>query len=486
VARPAAPKPAPVKNDAPKPLPVGKVVVAPQPVVQPADASLATRRGGESGRDPEVVKKLAIASLVAGLVGLVLVVVGLLAPVLFWTPMVAIVVGIAATALGAIGSGDRSGSQTIFGVAVMGLLSGVLAILVGGIATYQWASKQGQPEVAEQQDGASDAPEPAAETPAGETEPAVDAADAPQGDDPPASDPVATPNGAKLASVNTVRSWKNAGRVAVGLRNLVKIEVVSAWLAVDDDGKRADGGPAGGAAESGDDSSDSITLDGDALDPPPGVEDADEATSDEAAATPAGPAKYVFVEVKLTNQAAGQSLQYTSFNQDGPLSGAILAADKQRLCPLAPSAGASAARRKRSASIGPGQSLTDLLVFHAPAEPFESLQLVLPYTAIGEELVANARTKIAGFEISKQFLTEQPETAKPADVAADPNKQDPTDKDEFDPKNMLGDIERSVEDGDPAGDAIDGGSNFDDSGSSQEFDPADLLNSIEQGKPIEK
>lgn len=145
----------------------------------------------------------------------------------------------------------------------------------------------------------------------------------------------------QLAIVQGIREWKNIVTLkSVGIGN-ARVAISRVWLATDATGKRA------------------------AL---PGAEG--------AAKDDANKAKYVFVEIALSNKA-GAAIKYKGWNNTS-INGALLADEKNQILPLVSKAETPGVARLDTADIPGSGSIVETLVFDAPPGPFEALHLVLP------------------------------------------------------------------------------------------------------------
>lgn len=145
----------------------------------------------------------------------------------------------------------------------------------------------------------------------------------------------------QLAIVQGIREWKNIVTLkSVGIGN-ARVAISRVWLASDATGKRA------------------------AL---PGAEG--------AAKEDANKAKYVFVEIALSNKA-GAAIKYKGWNNTS-INGALLADEKNQILPLVSKAETPGVARLDTADIPGSGSIVETLVFDAPPGPFEALHLVLP------------------------------------------------------------------------------------------------------------
>ena len=128
-----------------------------------------------------------------------------------------------------------------------------------------------------------------------------------------------------------------------------------------------------------------------------------------AAPTPApgnlsGP-RVVCVEVRVTNpDQSGAPLNYLSWNQTPAKAGSppvVLVDSTKQPLPLVPKAKFSdPARRETPLRLAPGQGVTDLLVFEAPAGEFEHLRLALRLSAMGQG------DRYLGFEVPREMVAD--------------------------------------------------------------------------------
>jgi hypothetical protein len=124
-----------------------------------------------------------------------------------------------------------------------------------------------------------------------------------------------------------------------------------------------------------------------------------------AGSVPATGPRVVCVEVRVTNpEQSGAPLNYLSWNQTPAKAGSpsvvLVDSDKQPL-PFVPKAKFSdPARRDAPLRLAPGQGVTDLLVFEAPAGEFEHLRLALRLSAMGQG------DRYLGFEVPREMVAE--------------------------------------------------------------------------------
>jgi hypothetical protein len=260
---------------------------------------------------------------------------------------------------------------------LVGVLGGVvLAIAIVGVAAVAWNWSQpaadGEGELTSAEEASTNDTDPApaegnpgevAEgNPSGETNPGA------------ASGAVATEKagekgdesaGGKLPPKTVAAAQKviaSQGKWSDLLRhkeikiNNVSLSVLSVWLASDLAGTRVDPQvPAGDAS-------------------------AKSAAGESSAAQSSVAGKYVFVEVRIAN-AAPVPRKYNSWNAAGATA-VILASDAgDILAPVSPSS-TPGVKRQATVQVQPGQSVFDVLVFEAPAKPFESLKLALAKSAV--------------------------------------------------------------------------------------------------------
>ncbi|HZN32224.1 MAG TPA: hypothetical protein VFB80_00345, partial [Pirellulaceae bacterium] len=189
----------------------------------------------------------------------------------------------------------------------------------------------------------------------------------------------------------------------------MQLQVGSVWLAVDATGKRieppAPAEPAA-AAESGD-------AAGGAAPPEEAAPPADAA----APAAPAVPAKFVFVELRVTN---GDTVphSYASWNSLAGTS-AILADGNGQPLEFVPPAATPGVTRHNLVELAPGQTVTDVLVFAAPQGPPGKLKLALANTALLGNVKSSGSTHL-GLEIPPDYLLNPPETTVGIEAGAAP------------------------------------------------------------------
>jgi hypothetical protein len=104
--------------------------------------------------------------------------------------------------------------------------------------------------------------------------------------------------------------------------------------------------------------------------------------------------------VELTNTAKGPR-SYTSWNSTAGTSVVLADAGGQPL-PLVPPSATPAVIRLGSVEIPPGQSVTDTLVFHAPAGPVDAFKLALAKSALAGRY--RTRGSHFAFEIPHEIL----------------------------------------------------------------------------------
>lgn len=113
------------------------------------------------------------------------------------------------------------------------------------------------------------------------------------------------------------------------------------------------------------------------------------------------PPKYVFVQLQLVNLDHEQELNYSGWNSETPPPDrprAVLVDSAGCSCRLLSVSEAPAPGRLSSVNIAAHESVTDLLVFAAPAEPYDYVRLVLPWSTIGGK-------GYVGYEISRAELS---------------------------------------------------------------------------------
>jgi hypothetical protein len=119
----------------------------------------------------------------------------------------------------------------------------------------------------------------------------------------------------------------------------------------------------------------------------------------EHAAAIATEAKYVFVELHIDNEAPVPR-KYTSWNTGGPRSVA-LADQTNAILDVVPPSTTPTITRLADVTLPPGQSVSDMLVFSAPAGAIETLHLLLE-----KKLLAEGARDYFAFEIPLEALME--------------------------------------------------------------------------------
>ena len=179
-------------------------------------------------------------------------------------------------------------------------------------------------------------------------------------------------------------------RIRMPSRDL-QVEFAQVWLATDAKGTRVDpalpAAPGAGApaAKSG------------------------VAQSATSAASPT-PAKFVFIEMRVTNSGSIPR-KYNSWNA-GDATMAVLAGQDNEPLAGVPVAETPGVARQSALHIAAGQSISDVLVFQAPAQPFDSLKLLLSQAA----LAAGGRGYFP-VEIPVEYLFKRAQSPAPAAVA---------------------------------------------------------------------
>jgi hypothetical protein len=176
----------------------------------------------------------------------------------------------------------------------------------------------------------------------------------------------------------------------------IEVEVAQIWLATDEKGTRID-----------------PVLPTASAPPPPDTPGGAALAAAVASSAPRG--KYVFVDVRVTNGGAIPR-KYNSWNTGGNVI-AILADQRGEPLEFVPPEDTPSITRLLSLHIPAGQSIGDILVFKAPAEPFESLKLLLSPTAFA------AAGRNFALDVPVEFLFKRaeglpPQTALAVDDAA--------------------------------------------------------------------
>ncbi|MGI8980823.1 MAG: DUF4339 domain-containing protein [Pirellulaceae bacterium] len=196
---------------------------------------------------------------------------------------------------------------------------------------------------------------------------------------------------AQLTALKGIRKWSNAATLVSLKVGNAKICVNRIWMSTDAGGK-------------------SIPA---AVDEPKG-----DSTDGSAEATPAatsaenGQQKSVFVEVTVTN-IAGATLRYKGWNiakNKVP----FIADDEDRILKLIPISETPGVARLTKADIPGSSSISDILVFEAPAESFEKLRLMLPQNVFYD----NTTNPYSGIEITPDVLKNEggPPVAPPPPI----------------------------------------------------------------------
>ncbi len=186
------------------------------------------------------------------------------------------------------------------------------------------------------------------------------------------SDAALVPSPALAEVSKSISKWYEAPRTVAGLKNIMRLQVLSAWLSTD---------PAGGPSSNSSD-----------------------------AAQP----QFLFVEMQITNASSMDALTYTSWNGNSPATddiAALLFDSAGRQSALVPASKAPATGRQSSLEIKPGEVVKDVLVFEIPADRSNDLRLALPLAAFG-------RDGYMGFELPATMLAERTAATAPPPVAA--------------------------------------------------------------------
>jgi hypothetical protein len=125
----------------------------------------------------------------------------------------------------------------------------------------------------------------------------------------------------------------------------------------------------------------------------------------------ASEAKYVFVEIRVTN-TGDIPRKYTSWNT-GDATEVILADDTNQPLPLVPASETPHAVRQTALQIPPGHLIRDVLVFRAPTKSFHTLKLLL-----AQSVFAPGLRGYFPLEASAQALLNEPPPIPMADLAA--------------------------------------------------------------------
>ena len=268
---------------------------------------------------------------------------------------------------------------------MVGILGGACAVVaIGGIALVGWSMARNAPVAAE--DEAGEEPITAAQLVAEVNNPVEgNPADANPAVGPTPSanlvpnPTIAGPSAAEKVITSQVK-WSNVLLVKAIKLNSVSLQITSAWLASDAAGTRVNPVLPGAAAAP-------------AIAPPAAAE-LGVAAPAEAPAAPAAPvapptaaavaspAKYVFVEVKITNGSPVPK-KYASWN-GADATAVVLADQANQVLDFVPPAATPTVSRHGTVQLAPGQAVTDVLVFAAPPQPIEMLKLALLKTALAD------------------------------------------------------------------------------------------------------
>lgn len=188
-----------------------------------------------------------------------------------------------------------------------------------------------------------------------------------------ASAPAAAPPAAAAKVMNSIQKWTDVTQLRAISLNSMKLSVGSAWLAADETGTRV-----------------------------------------EPSATAAA-AKFVFVEMRITN-VAPVARKYKSWNAMAGTS-VVLADQNNDVLSLVPASATPAANRLAAVDIQPGQTVRDVLVFSAPGGAVEKLHLALAKSALAENAKFRGHSHFA-LEIPLEvLLTKRSSEGAPAQAA---------------------------------------------------------------------
>jgi len=213
----------------------------------------------------------------------------------------------------------------------------------------------------------------------------------------------------RQALVQSIKEWQGVSRtknLTFGLKGIVKVQFVDAWLSDTPGGPRViDNRLASfvkAVPKKGSDDNGRVK--------PKETKQKKGHPKVKEKARPVGKrASYVCVLLALTNDSKEKDLQYEGWNGFGKepdSTSAILVDSNNRFCKLLSKKESSAASRQRPQTLAPGATLKDVLVFKAPAGSFKRLRLVLPYTVIG------IKKYNAGLKIPLNLLANPPPSSK--------------------------------------------------------------------------
>jgi hypothetical protein len=184
--------------------------------------------------------------------------------------------------------------------------------------------------------------------------------------------------------LGTIKQWFDVSRAPrIGLRKM-QLQVSSAWLASDATGKR--------------------------VEPPEPQAEGAEAPAEAAKSAAPPAARFVFVEVRITNGDTTPR-SYASWNSLGGTN-AILADATGQVLEFVPLSATPGVTRLNLVQLASGQSVNDTLVFAAPQGPPGKLKLALASTALLGNVKAAGQTHV-GLEIPPAFLLHAPELGAP-------------------------------------------------------------------------
>ncbi|MBC7855053.1 MAG: hypothetical protein IAF94_16600, partial [Pirellulaceae bacterium] len=186
----------------------------------------------------------------------------------------------------------------------------------------------------------------------------------------------------QLAALKGVRQWSNAASLVSLKVGNAKISLSRIWMPTD-----AGGQSITAAAEEPGTQSTASPVEG---------TPAEDTPADASAGS--GQPKYVFVEVTVAN-TAGATLKYKGWNI-AKAKVPFIADDEDRLLKLIPISETPGVARLTKADIPGGGSISDILVFEAPAKSFEKLRLMLPQNVFYD----NTKNPYSGIEITPDVL----------------------------------------------------------------------------------
>lgn len=195
------------------------------------------------------------------------------------------------------------------------------------------------------------------------------------------------------AALGSISSWNDLLRVrSIELKNLARFEVAAVWLAADAKGRRIEMKVPAASPAAAPTAEASTAAPVASPSPAP------------VALEPAEPAMYVFAEVRIKN--TGRSpLKYQGWNAPTGTTAMLANVAGTALEFVAPTE-TPGVERLGIVFIPPGSSVSDVVVFRAPATAVQSLRLALPKVALSTRLKG-----FFAFEVPAEALFQLPRAA---------------------------------------------------------------------------